>query len=300
MIHARGQTKLVFGGLFIGMLLLLTACPSPTQEKSLTQIRSQISVLSTEMRESFGKSEDDRISLYKQLNDDVKVLQKSQADMSAASDELRASLTAVDAKLDEYNTRMAQLNERLEFVEQTLAERITLLSEQVNEIGREATINSGTPSTRSQPTTTPERTPVERVPLVQDPEIESDPQAVQMYQTAYMAYVNGNFDKAVAGFQRYLEGYPDSERTDLAQYWIAESFFSLGEFEAALNEYDTLIMKYPNSDRVPAAYFSKADAYLKLDRQMEAISHLRYIVDQFPTSAAAQRAEERLRTLEAP
>jgi TolA-binding protein len=59
-----------------------------------------------------------------------------------------------------------------------------------------------------------------------------------------------------------------------------------------------LITQHPDSDRIPAAYFSKADAYLKLDRQIEAISHLRYIVNQFPNTTAAQRAEERLRTLE--
>jgi tol-pal system protein YbgF len=284
-------------------LLFLTGCPQ-NQEKSLTQIRSQLTVLSTEMRDSFDQSEKDRVSLYKGINDDIKLLKKNQADVSATSEELRASLTAIDAKLDEYNTRMARLNERLNTVEQAFTERITFLSDQVSELGQETTISSGTPSVPRQPTPTPsgpqDDTREEEVqPPPQRPvERDSDPENAEMYQKAYMAYVNGNFDSAIAGFERYLELYPGSERTDLAQYWIAESFFSLGEFETALGEYDKLIAQYPRSDRIPAAYFSKADAYLKLDRQIEAISHLRYIVNQFEGTNAARRAEERLRALE--
>jgi tol-pal system protein YbgF len=288
----------------LGTVLFLTGCPTTNQEKSLTQIRSQLSVLSTEMRESFGKSEEEKVTLYKQLNDDITLLQKNQADLSSVTADLSTVLTAIDAKMDEYNTRMDQMNERLKTVETALTERITALSDQVSDMGREPTI-------RPTPTPAPSETPLSN-PTPQDPTVssgnptvtptpiegETNPDSEQTYQKAYLAYVNGNFDVAIAGFQRYLELYPDSKRSDLAQYWIAESFFSLGEFDTALKEYDTLITQYPSSDRIPAAYFSKADAYLKLDRQIEAISHLKYIVEQFPNSPVAQRAAERLKSIE--
>jgi tol-pal system protein YbgF len=289
-----------FCGLLVGSILLLTACPNPAQEKSLTQIRSQLTVLSTEMHESFGKSEEERVALYKELNEDINVLQTNQANVAAENEEFQAALAAIEAKLDEYNVRMAQVNERISLVETALIDRITSLSEQVNEIGRETTIGSNPPTTRTTlqnptPTAQPAIPQVTATPLSP---ADSNPEAAQMYQQVYMGYVNGNFDDAISGFERYLELYPDSQRADLAQYWIAESFFSLGEFEASLQEYDRLITQYPSSERIPAAYFSKADAYLKLDRQIEAISHLRYIVTQFPNTTVAQRAEERLRTLE--
>ena len=85
--------------------------------------------------------------------------------------------------------------------------------------------------------------------------------------------------------------------SDIAQFWIAESFFSLGEYETALKEYDTLINKYPKSDKIADAFLSKADTFLKLDRQIEAISHLKYVINQFPDSAVAQKAAEKLKTL---
>lgn len=289
------------GGLLTSSLLLLTACPNPAQEKSLTQIRSQLSVLSTEMRESFKKSEKERVDLYQDLNEDMTILQKNQADVTTENEEFQATLIAIEAKLDEYNTRMERLGERLGLVETSLIDRMTSLSDQVNEIGRETTISSSPPrSSQLQPSTPTPVPQTQPVPSIDDaqPGMGSDSEAAQMYQQVYMEYVNGNFDEAIFGFERYLELYPDSSRADLAQYWIAESFFSLGEFETALNEYDAFITKYPDSDRVASAYFSKADAYLKLDRQIEAISHLRYIITQFPNTTAAARAEERLRMLE--
>lgn len=273
----------------IGVLVLLTACPNTGgQDKSLTQIRSQLSVLSTEMRESFVRSEEERISLYKQLNDDIKVLRKNQADTSAVSDELRTSLTAIDAKLDEYNRRMEKLSEYLDLVEKTLTERIAFLSDQVSEMGSDSVIS-------------PDNTPIpQQTPLIEPtptPQSELDREVQQIYHTAYTAYVNGDFDTAIAGFEKYLELYPDTELADIAQYWIAESFFSLGEFETALREYDRFIGKYPNSDKIPAAYFSKAEVYLKLDRRLEANSHLEYIIERFPETDTARKAEERLRSL---
>lgn len=284
-------------GFCISVLLLLTACPNTGQDKSLTQIRSQLSVLSTEMRESFAKSEEDRVSLYKQLNDDIKVLRKNQADTSTGSDELRASLTAIDAKLDEYNARMERLSEHLELVEKTLTERIAFLSDQVSEVGRDTTIRSEIPSAQEQPLR--RDTPLtESTPPLQGPDTaEVDKEESQFYHRAYTAYVNGDFDTAIAGFERYLELYPDTAFADIAQYWIAESFFSLGEFEAALTEYDKFITRYPNSDKIPAAYFSKAEVYLKLDRRLEANSHLQYIINRFPETDTARKAEERLRSL---
>lgn len=296
----RSQRALL-GGLLGVALMFLTGCPTTTnQEKSLEQIRSQLSVISTEMRESFGKSEEESVALYKKINDDIKVLQKNQADISSVNEELRAALTAIEAKLDEYNSRIASLNERLKTTETSLSERVTLLSEQVNTIGRGTTLQPGASST-PRPSPTPEATINEPSSLASpgnNPAPEANSEAEQLYQKAYMSYINGNFDAAIAGFERYLELFPDSQRADLAQYWIAESFFSQDELETALQEYDKLITQYPNSERIAAAYFSKADVYLKLDRQIEAISHLRYILNQFPNSSAARRAEERLRTLE--
>ena len=288
--------RVAFLGKLVCLVGLLSACASPQQEQSLTQIQSQLSVLSNEMREAFQKSEEDTISLYEELNDDVRVLQKNQANSASANEQLTASLIALEAKLDEYNSRMMKLNERLDSTESVLTERITSLSEQMSDIRSETTVTPGTPPVQPQrqAVESGETLPAEEGLTVSD---GLDSEASRMYHQAYTLYVNGEFDSAIAGFQAYLDQYPESELADISQFWVAESFFSLGEYETALQEYDRLINQYPSSDKIPDAFYSKADAYLQLDRQIEAISHLKYVTSQFPSTTAAQRAKERLQSL---
>ena len=281
--------RAMYGGV-VGMACFLSSCASPQQEQSLTQIQSQISVLSNEVRDSFSKAEEDTVNLYKQLNEEVRLLQKNQADNAAVNDQLSASVTAIEAKLDEYNTRMAQLSERLDSTETALTDRISSLSDQMGEIKSETAIIPGTPEQKPPLSEQGELPPA-------GTDAAPDSEAARMYHQPYTLYVNGDFEAAVAGFQKYLQQYPDSELADIAQFWIAESFFSLGENETALKEYDTLINKYPNSDKTPDAFLGKADTFLKLERQIEAISHLKYIINQFPDSAAARKAAERLKSL---
>jgi tol-pal system protein YbgF len=261
----------------------------------LTQIQSQVSVLSNEMREAFRKTEEDTISLYGELNEDVRVLQKNQANSASANEQLAAALIALEAKLDEYNSRMMNLSERLDSTENVLTERITSLSEQMSDIRSETTVTPGTPPAQPQPvpTVSGESSGEEELTAGE----ETDSESSRMYHQAYTLYVNGEFDSAIAGFQAYLNQFPESELADISQFWVAESFFSLGEYEVALQEYDSLINQYPSSDKISDAFYSKADAYLQLDRQIEAISHLKYVVSQFPNTAAAQRAKERLQSL---
>lgn len=284
----------------VGLSLLMTGCPNPQQEQSLTQIQSQISVLSNEVRDSFQQTEEARIESYQKLAEDIRLLQQNQANASATNDQLISALNAIEAKLDEYNDRMAKLSERLDSTETALTERITSLSDQVNDMGRETTITPGAPSQRPiTPSTEVSEPSLPSVPATTESPMQApvDSEESQFYHSVYTAYVNGDFERAIGGFQKFLDTYPQSELADISQFWIAESFFSLGEYETANQEYDRLLQKYPNSDKVPAALFGKADAYLKLERQIEAISHLRYIVNQFPNSPIAQKAAERLQAL---
>lgn len=297
MKRTQRRTYYVFYFLLVSTTLLLTACPDAGQEQALTQIQTQLSVLSNETRESFVASEEDRVSLYQKLNEDVTLLKQNQAAASATNDDLQTAIIAIEAKIDEYNTRMTLLDEQLGLVETSLTERITSLSEQVSELGRETTIAPGPART---PTPRPTTTPPPVSPLTPDEptsEEQVDSEASQFYHTSYTAYMNGDYDTAIAGFEKFLETYGETELADMAQYWIAESFFGLGEYETALNEYDRLIGEYPESDKVADAYLNKAVTYIQLDRQIEAISHLKYVVNRFPNTAAAQQAAERLRAM---
>src|ERR1700733_1502860 len=45
------------------------------------------------------------------------------------------------------------------------------------------------------------------------------------YQAAFTLLKDGQYDRAIAAFQKFLAGYPDSSLADNAQYWLGEAFY---------------------------------------------------------------------------
>ena len=110
-------------------------------------------------------------------------------------------------------------------------------------------------------------------------------------------YMEGDYETAIAGFQKFLADYPNHQLVGAAQYWIAESFAKLEEYETAVQEYDYLIEKYPQNDKIADAYYGKGIALLQLGKFNEAKYHFTYVVEHFPGTGAAQKAGNRLEEL---
>lgn len=312
------------------LLLNIAGCASGTASgrsgDPLIQLQNQIVALRSEVNQSLRRAEKDRATLSQQLEP----LQRSQADYLADSEELKSRLQAIETRLNEYSEQMIQLAENINNLQTKIGDVL-----EARQIGSVGVPNIG-PNTRPVPSqvtgVTPDSSPVpsgvtdatlgrseitaplqpsQPPPLPPSPSTEfpgtgpeagttgtMDPTTPEhLYQIAYNEYTQGNYDVAIAGFQKYLELYPNRELADFSQYWIAESFFNLREYETALKEYDKLINLYPRSKRLSWAYYNKAQAFLKLGKQIEAISHLRYILNQFPNSEVADKARQDLAAL---
>jgi tol-pal system protein YbgF len=133
--------------------------------------------------------------------------------------------------------------------------------------------------------------PEEDVPMLQIP-------PGQLFRAAYGFYMDGDYDTAIAGFQKYLFDYPDTQLAGAAQYWIAESLAKLEEYEIALQEYDRLLTQYPQNDKLPDGYYGKASVLAKLGQTEEARQLLHYVLDHFGGSIAARKAENRLQEMQ--
>jgi len=278
----------------------------------LVQLQNQVSALRSEVNQTLRRVENDRASLSQKLEP----LERSQADYLADSEEMKSRLQAIESRLNEYTERMAQLTEKIDALQTKMNEEL--------EARQMGTIPSGPGGVGVPPAapTSPNPVPSEATgrmpspggapPPAQPPSPPPSPPSTEsgakgesgdqtapgrLYQTAYNEYTRGNYDVAIAGFQKYLELYPNGELADFSQYWIAESFFNLKQYETALKEYDKLINLYPKSKRLPWAYYNKAQVFLKLGKQVEAASHLRYILNQFPNSEVADKAREDLAKL---
>lgn len=64
------------------------------------------------------------------------------------------------------------------------------------------------------------------------------------YTAARQAYKRGNYETAIENYQMFLEKNPDSGISQVAMYYLAESYKNTGKDKKAAETYKTLISKY--------------------------------------------------------
>ena len=70
------------------------------------------------------------------------------------------------------------------------------------------------------------KTPKSTLPLEPAPMVPGVPSITptSAFNLAYNDYLNGKYDLAVTGFQRFIKDFPSTSLTPNAHYWLGESF----------------------------------------------------------------------------
>ena len=119
-----------------------------------------------------------------------------------------------------------------------------------------------------------------------------DPESA--YNAAYADLSAGRYDLARQAFVEYLKHYPDTERSDNAQYWVAECLYATGDFSGAIPEYEKVVERYPKGDKVAAALLKTGYSQARLGKPEQARKSFQQVVARFPKSDEARLARERL------
>lgn len=122
-----------------------------------------------------------------------------------------------------------------------------------------------------------------------------DPQ--ELYQAARADYARGAHALAVAGFEEFLQFFPDSDLADNARYWIGEARYAEGRHADALAAFTDLVRLHPDSDKVPDAEYKRALCQLQLNEIADGILQLQRVRDVYPDTAAARLARQKLESL---
>ena len=117
------------------------------------------------------------------------------------------------------------------------------------------------------------------------------------YQAAFELLKEQRYEQAAAAFSRFLATYPDSQLSDNAQYWLAESYYVTDEFERALGEFQLVIDRHPRSRKVPDALLKIGYCNYELEQWPEARIALSQVQADYPDTTAARLAEQRLRRM---
>ncbi|HEY2679026.1 MAG TPA: tol-pal system protein YbgF [Steroidobacteraceae bacterium] len=77
------------------------------------------------------------------------------------------------------------------------------------------------------------------------------------YQAAFNLLKDGQYDRAIVAFQKFLVAYPDSSLADNAQYWLGEAYYVNKAYPEAQAAFQRVVDKYPQSRKL-------GDALLKI------------------------------------
>lgn len=246
------------------LFVLALAASGCVSASDIESIQSQLADLQRQVLQvqTQGSSKEEIGALQATVTQQTQALLKSEADMQLDLQSVSDQIEQLQAKLEDTNYRLEQLSLQIAATNQAL---------------------------QSQPSPAPA---VDATP----PAIAAgDPQT--LYQSAYGDYLRKNYDLAIAGFQAYLDSYPETELADNAAYWIGESLYGQGKFEAAIRQFDELVARFPRSDKTASASLKKAFAYLERGNRGQGIAQLQRLLREYPTSDEASLARNRLRDL---
>lgn len=115
---------------------------------------------------------------------------------------------------------------------------------------------------------------------------------VALYNAAIEQYQRQSYTAARAGFDLFLESYPDDpELTPWALFYLAETLVQQEEREVAVERYQEVRERFPASDAVPQALYRLGLTYIELGREADARDALERVVNTWPDSDAATLAQ---------
>ena len=113
------------------------------------------------------------------------------------------------------------------------------------------------------------------------------------YEAALTAFKGTKYPEALAAFDAFIKGYPDSALLPNAWYWLASSHYQLREFPKAVEAFDKMAATWPNDVRAPDALLGQANAQLEAKDAKGAKKTFDALIVKYPDSAAAKTAKQR-------
>lgn len=119
----------------------------------------------------------------------------------------------------------------------------------------------------------------------------------ELYDRGYTLFHQGRYVDAESTFQRFLQGWPDTELSDNAWYWIGEARFARDDVAGALAAFSEVVRGYPGGNKVPDALLKSGSCQERLGDVQGARATYEEVRGLFPDTAAAVSARERLEAL---
>jgi tol-pal system protein YbgF len=285
----------------LGRLLLFTILPiaflgSCVYDQEMTYLNDQMIALNkrvTKLEESLGGDLDTRLGSVR----------SRQAEVGAEMDELRSEMSTLTGRVEDNEQLIKRNLEKDLGKEDALVAGLAALSQRVSELEvlvrkQHERLGLKMPVKKEDQEgvgglSGPEKGVPKRPVVIEAPRSEE----LDLYDTSMASFKEGKYEDAMKGFEALIKDYPNSDRSDNAQFWIGECYMGLKQYEKAILAYQEVIKKYPKGNKVPSAMLRQAIAFLEINDKTSTRLLLKKIINKYPNSSEAQIAKKKLGTL---
>jgi len=293
---------------------LATAVPVHAQNREHQQLYAEIAILQEQVQHLrlAVNALNDRVGQAEEaLASQTEQARIVAADQRVLIDNLDATLTKFNERLNDNSVRVGQLSTEMSALRDGLGQVQVLLNrilgwlepppgdvpeglaEQNGAVAPPPSSPAPAAANPPMPDGVPAGPPATSGPTV--PTLTTSPAAY--YQQGLSAYFSTDYETAVAAFQEFIDRFPTAEDADDAHFFLGESLYHLGRFQDALETYSALISRYSSSELVPDAYYKQGACYEQMRQRTEARRVYELIRQRYPNSTAAGHAEQRLEAL---
>lgn len=279
----------MFRQLVLGAMLVLLAGSGTTtsaaveQDAALEEIQRQIIQVRNDFKQRIQQAEQDRQAIQENLNTKLQEVLSGHQSVQTSFAEFQQNLEALHTVLDAYDSQIADFEQHFDALETEMNTQLDTIEARLADIKQYGVRRKPAAGAESR-----------AEPGEADSGQIFDFAPGQLFRAAYRTYMEGDYEVAIAGFQKYLEQYPETQLAGAAQYWTAEALSRLEAYEIAIQEYDRLIQAYPQNDKIPDAYYGKGLALLQSGYPAEAREQFTHVINHFSNTPAAQKAARRL------
>lgn len=271
---ARTFVRLALAGVVVAAL----AAPAAAANKEHQQMMADIRMLQEQQQRlqlQLASVVEALKTVAGKLDDAAGTNRKLFADQKLLIDNIAKEIGVVREKADDNNTRLGTLSLDVEAIHQSLVQ------------APPAGAAAGGPPAGGGAAVAP---PPGGAPGAPQPSAPAGGQIgvlpSQLFQQALSDYRSatsaGQWDLAIAGFERYLAAYPKAADAPDAQTYIGDSNRLAGKFNDAIAAYTKVINNYPSSGKVPEAYYRRAQTYEAAGDKVRAKQDYDYLIKTYP------------------
>lgn len=194
---------------------------------------------------------------------------------------------SVEGRLNELTVRLAALEEQ----EAQRAKLTQELAASVREL-KEARVGALAPAVSGIP----------KVEVVnpEQPVRGKDAGPSASYLKAFGLYSANNFSAAITAFEQFLKETPTGDYVPNAHYWIGECHYSNSDLPKALASFQKVVDGWPQHAKAADALLKIGYSQAALKQPAKARAAFERLIRQYPGSPATVKARERLMILDHP